>query len=110
MTGTPFEGAIKDGIDPTSVEGAADMPYGIPNQLVDYHPVDNGVPVLWWRSVGHSYTAFIVESFLDDVDNVNGPFMIERFARGENGPKRDHLSDSPLTGDVYLTLGLVPFS
>jgi len=67
MKGTPFEGAIKDGIDPTSVEGAADMPYGIPNQLVDYHPVDNGVPVLWWRSVGHSYTAFIVESFLDEV-------------------------------------------
>lgn len=67
MKGTPFEGAVKDGIDPTSVEGAADMPYRIPNQLVDYLPVDNGVPVLWWRSVGHSYTAFIVESFLDEV-------------------------------------------
>ncbi len=67
MKGTPFEAFIKDGIDATSVEGAADIPYAIPNQLVDYHPVDNGVPVLWWRSVGHSITAFIVESFLDEV-------------------------------------------
>ncbi len=67
MKGTPFEAFIKDGIDATSVEGAADIPYAIPNQLVDYHPVDNGVPVLWWRSVGHSITAFIVESFVDEV-------------------------------------------
>ncbi|MDJ0862379.1 MAG: xanthine dehydrogenase family protein molybdopterin-binding subunit [Gammaproteobacteria bacterium] len=67
MKGTPFEAFIKDGIDATSVEGAADMPYAVPHQLVDYHPIDNGVPVLWWRSVGHSYTAFAVEGFLDEV-------------------------------------------
>lgn len=72
MKGTPFEAFIKDGIDATSVEGAADIPYAIPNQLVDYHPVDNGVPVLWWRSVGHSLTAFIVESFLDEVATAGG--------------------------------------
>ncbi len=67
VKGTPFAGLIKEGIDRTSVEGAADLPYGIPNLQVDYHPVDNGVPVLWWRSVGHSFTAFVVESFVDEV-------------------------------------------
>ena len=66
--GTQFEHLlIHDGIDHLSVEGASDHPYAIPNQLVDYHLVDNGVPVLWWRSVGHSFTAFVVESFLDEL-------------------------------------------
>ncbi|MEH1868135.1 MAG: xanthine dehydrogenase family protein molybdopterin-binding subunit [Nostoc sp.] len=65
--GTPFEKLlIHEGIDHLSIEGA-DHPYAIPNQLVDYHPVDNGIPVLWWRSVGHSFTAFVVESFLDEL-------------------------------------------
>ncbi|MFN6560862.1 MAG: molybdopterin cofactor-binding domain-containing protein [Nostoc sp. ChiSLP01] len=65
--GTPFEKLlIHEGIDHLSIEGA-DHPYAIPNQLVDHHPVDNGVPVLWWRSVGHSFTAFVVESFLDEL-------------------------------------------
>jgi isoquinoline 1-oxidoreductase beta subunit len=77
VKGTPFEGLIQNGIDMTSVEGAADMPYAIPNQLVDYHPVDNGVPVLWWRSVGHSFTAFIVESFLDEVAAAAGRDPLE---------------------------------
>ncbi|HEX9079583.1 MAG TPA: xanthine dehydrogenase family protein molybdopterin-binding subunit [Desulfuromonadaceae bacterium] len=73
ITGTPFEKAmIKDGIDATSVEGAADIPYAIPNLLVDLHTTKNGVPVLWWRSVGHSHTAFVVESFLDEVAHLAG--------------------------------------
>jgi len=66
--GTPFEKALfHDGIDHLSVEGASDHPYAIPNQLVDHHQTDNGVPVLWWRSVGHSFTAFVVESFIDEI-------------------------------------------
>ena len=67
VKGTAFEGLIQNGVDMTSVEGAVDMPYAIPNLLVDHHSVDNGMPVLWWRSVGHSFTAFVVESFLDEV-------------------------------------------
>jgi isoquinoline 1-oxidoreductase beta subunit len=80
--GTPFEGVmIKEGVDQTSVEGAADLPYAIPNQLVDYHLTDNGIPVLWWRSVGHSMTAFVVESFLDEVAAATGrdPLEFRRF-------------------------------
>jgi isoquinoline 1-oxidoreductase beta subunit len=69
VAGSPFAAMIKDGIDPTVVEGAADSPYvkGIPHYRVDLHTVDPGVPVLWWRSVGNSHTAFAVESFVDEL-------------------------------------------
>ncbi|HMD31848.1 MAG TPA: xanthine dehydrogenase family protein molybdopterin-binding subunit [Candidatus Acidoferrales bacterium] len=68
IAGTPFESImIKDGVDGTSVEGAADMPYAIPNIYVDLHSPKLPVPTLWWRSVGHTHTAFVVESFLDEL-------------------------------------------
>lgn len=59
-------------IDPLSVEGAREIPYEIPNILVDLHTTDIRVPVLWWRSVGHSHTAFVVESFMDEVAHTAG--------------------------------------
>lgn len=68
LAGTPFEAAIKDGIDPSSVEGASTLPYAIPNMLVDLHsPKDVGVPVQWWRSVGSTHTGFATETFIDEV-------------------------------------------
>jgi len=81
IAGTPFEPAmVKGGIDHTSVEGAVDIPYAIPNLLVDLHTTKNGVPVLWWRSVGHSHNAFVVESFLDEVAHSAGqdPYQYRR--------------------------------
>ncbi len=73
LTGTPFEGfGVKDGIDSASVEGAADLLYGIPNLQVDLHSPKNGVPVQWWRSVGHSHTGFSVEAFFDEVAHAGG--------------------------------------
>lgn len=82
ISGSPFEQMMigKDGIDPTSVEGAKDIPYEIPNILVDLHSPKIGVPVLWWRSVGHSHTAFVVESFLDEVAHAAGkdPYEFRR--------------------------------
>jgi isoquinoline 1-oxidoreductase subunit beta len=72
MAGTLFEGMISDGIDPASVEGAADIPYAIPNLLVDLHSPKSTVPVQWWRSVGHSHTAFVVESFIDELAHAAG--------------------------------------
>jgi isoquinoline 1-oxidoreductase subunit beta len=72
MAGTSFAGTIKNGIDPTSVEGAADTPYAFPHLLVDLHSPKLPVPVLWWRSVGHSFNAFVVESFLDEVAHAAG--------------------------------------
>ncbi|MEZ6189368.1 MAG: xanthine dehydrogenase family protein molybdopterin-binding subunit [Planctomycetota bacterium] len=71
--GTAFEGAmIKDGVDGTSVEGAADMPHGIPNLKVELHSPVLRVPVQWWRSVGHSNTAFAKESMLDELAEALG--------------------------------------
>ncbi len=73
MLGTPFEAfQIKDGIDATSVEGTADSPYlkSIPNHQVSLHTAKTKVPVLWWRSVGHSHTAFVMESLIDELADL----------------------------------------
>jgi isoquinoline 1-oxidoreductase subunit beta len=81
LTGTAFEPyGVKDGIDSASVEGAADLLYGIPNLQVDLHSPKIGVPVLWWRSVGHSHTGFSVESFFDEVAHAGGkdPYQLRR--------------------------------
>ena len=68
MKKSPFEGLMMgDAIDETSVEGAKDLPYDIPHVLVDLHTTEVPVPVQWWRSVGHSHTAFAVETFMDEV-------------------------------------------
>lgn len=73
LTGSPFEQfLVKDGIDATSVEGARGLPYAIPNLRVDLHTTRVGVPVLWWRSVGHTHTGFAVEAFLDRVAGAAG--------------------------------------
>jgi isoquinoline 1-oxidoreductase beta subunit len=78
MAGTFMAGImIKDGLDPTSVEGAADMPYAIPNLRVDLHTTTAPVKVLWWRSVGHSSTTFAVESFLDECAAAAGRDPLE---------------------------------
>jgi isoquinoline 1-oxidoreductase beta subunit len=68
--GSPFEAAmVKDGVDATSVEGASDSPYlaAIAAHRIDLHSPESPVTVLWWRSVGHSHTAFVVESFVDEL-------------------------------------------
>lgn len=71
IKGTPFEPVLmKAELDLTQVEGSADMHYEVPNFLVDYKIAPGGVPVLWWRSVGHSFTAFVKECFLDECAAV----------------------------------------
>ncbi len=66
MFGTPFEKVmVKDGVDATAVEGAADMPYEIENIAVEWHRAQSPVTTLWWRSVGHSHTAQAVETMID---------------------------------------------
>src|SRR5207244_12113003 len=49
------------------VEGVDDLPYEIPNLAVESHKAEVGVPVQWWRSVGHSHTAFATECFIDEL-------------------------------------------
>ena len=73
LAGTPFEPMmVKNGIDATSVEGAANLPYEIPNMLVDLHTTTTPVPVQWWRSVGSTHTAFSTETMIDELAAAAG--------------------------------------
>jgi isoquinoline 1-oxidoreductase beta subunit len=65
MAGTPMDSHAP--IDSSSVEGAANIPYSIPNQQIELHSTKIGVPIQWWRSVGSSHTAYAVECFVDDI-------------------------------------------
>lgn len=76
--GTPFEaGLVKHGVDETSVEGASNLPYAIPNMTVDLVTTRVGVPVLWWRSVGSTHTAYSTEVFLEEVAEAAGKDPLE---------------------------------
>ena len=78
VAGTPFEGGmVKNGVDQTSVEGASSLPYAIPNLHVDLHSPKLPVPVLWWRSVGSTHTAFVTEVFLDELAHAAGADPVE---------------------------------
>jgi isoquinoline 1-oxidoreductase beta subunit len=68
LTGTPFAPMlVKNGVDGTAVEGIADTHYNIPNFHVSAHHPTVNVPVLWWRSVGHTHTAFVMETLIDEL-------------------------------------------
>lgn len=88
VAGTPFSGLIKDGVDGTSVEGASNIPYAIPNIEVGLTTTEVKVPVLWWRAVGSTHTAYAVESFLDEVAKAAGQDPYEfRMALLEKHPR-----------------------
>jgi len=75
MAGTAMEGfAVKNGVDFTSVEGVANSPYlgRIPVHRVDLHSPALPVPTLWWRSVGHSGNAFVMECVIDELAYAAG--------------------------------------
>ena len=65
------------GFDPTSVEGSADMPYVIDNVRVDLHQTNEVVPILWWRSVGHSINGFVANSAIDELAALGGRDPVE---------------------------------
>ncbi|MBX2805722.1 MAG: xanthine dehydrogenase family protein molybdopterin-binding subunit [Hyphomicrobiales bacterium] len=76
--GSPFEQTlVKHGIDELMVEGASNMEYTIPNLRVSVHREEVGVPTLWWRSVGHTHTAYAVETFLDELAAAAGADELE---------------------------------
>ena len=80
LAGTPFEPMmVKNGIDPTSVEGTADSPYlkEIPNYRIELHSPKTGITVLWWRSVGHTHNAFVMESLIDEAAHAAGKDPVE---------------------------------
>ncbi|EJM60036.1 aerobic-type carbon monoxide dehydrogenase, large subunit CoxL/CutL-like protein [Pseudomonas sp. GM50] len=80
LTGTSFAATmVKDGIDKTSVEGVADSPYleGLANHQVELHSPQTGISVLWLRSVGHTHTAFVMESLIDELADAAGKDPVE---------------------------------
>ncbi|MBL4242288.1 xanthine dehydrogenase family protein molybdopterin-binding subunit [Vibrio fluvialis] len=78
LTGTAFEAfAVKEGIDGTSVEGASNIPYAIPNLSIQLTTVKEGPTVQWWRSVGSTHTAFAVETMIDELAANAGKDPVE---------------------------------
>lgn len=70
LKNTPFESMmVKNGVDLTSVEGAANAPYltSVPVHRVELHSPTLPVTTLWWRSVGHTQNAFVIESVIDEL-------------------------------------------
>ena len=68
------------GIDFISVDGAANLPYDIPNVRVEYTEFDPGIPFGFWRSVGASVNGYVVEAFFDEVAAAGGhdPYELRR--------------------------------
>ena len=87
VKGSPFEATnVKNGIDRTSVEGAANLPYAVPNITVELTTTDVAVSVLWWRSVGSTHTAYSTETFLDELAHAAGrdPLELRRALLGKH--------------------------
>jgi len=63
---------VKNGIDATMVEGASELPYEVADFRCEVHTAQVGVPTLWWRSVGHTHTAYAVECFMDELLQAAG--------------------------------------
>jgi isoquinoline 1-oxidoreductase beta subunit len=95
VAGTPFEPMlIKDGIDNVSVEGVVDSPYleEVAACRVSLHSPKNEVPVLWWRSVGNTHTAFAMECMIDELAHAAGREPLEyRSALLRKKPRHLHL-------------------
>jgi len=78
MKGTAFEAmAVRDGIDHSTVEGLADSPYAIPNMAVGLTDTEKATSVLWWRSVGHTHTAYVMEVMMDLAAKAAGRDPVE---------------------------------
>lgn len=67
MSGTPLAMMIKGGLDSSSFEGSNELPYQFGARRIGWAQLESPVSVLWWRSVGHTHTAYAVETFLDEV-------------------------------------------
>ena len=82
-----FPDTMKGGIDQAAVEGVANLDYEVPNLKVTYVRIDTPVPVGFWRSVGSSHNAFVVETMMDELAQAAGADPVEfRLACLGNSP------------------------
>jgi isoquinoline 1-oxidoreductase beta subunit len=72
MAGTAMEMMVKDGIDPTSVEGVSPSIYALPMLSADLHTTTAAPKPLWWRSVGNTHTAYVMETMMDELARAAG--------------------------------------
>ncbi|MBS1564454.1 MAG: xanthine dehydrogenase family protein molybdopterin-binding subunit [Bacteroidetes bacterium] len=111
LGGTPFAGMIKNGIDETSVEGVSGSPYlsSVPDHFVGLHTTTEVVPVLWYRSVGNTHTAFVMECMIDQLAHEAGKDPVEcrrgmfkehkrHLAALDLVAEKAHWSDAPAAG------------
>lgn len=91
--GTAFESAVVlNGLDHSSVEGIADTPYNIPNLSVGLSDAQTPIPALWWRSVGHSHSAYAMEVLIDmaaeaaNIDPIQ--FRLNLLSHNNNDSRR----------------------
>ncbi|MEE2899210.1 MAG: xanthine dehydrogenase family protein molybdopterin-binding subunit [Gemmatimonadota bacterium] len=77
---------MRNGVDPTAVEGASNQPYHVPDFVMSAATVELPIPVGFWRSVGHTHTGFVVESFIDELAHAAGkdPYEYRRDLLGEH--------------------------
>ncbi len=82
-------GAIRDGVDKTAVQGIADQPYPVPALHVDFVRAETGIPVGFWRSVGHGANGFVVESMIDEAAAKLGrdPWRFRRGVLADKAPR-----------------------
>jgi isoquinoline 1-oxidoreductase beta subunit len=95
IKGTPFESLVMQPgsqVDTTSVEGVNDSHYAIPGMSVGLSDAETSVPVLWWRSVGHTHTAFAMETVIDQIAEALGKdpvdYRLELLSGGDKDQKR----------------------
>ena len=78
LKGTAFEQMlVHDGIDHSSVEGVSDTPYRIPGMHVGLTDTKKATNTLWWRSVGHTHTAYAMEVMMDMAAKEAGRDPVE---------------------------------
>jgi CO/xanthine dehydrogenase Mo-binding subunit len=65
------------GVDPLATEGAANTAYELPAHRVEWYGDDPGVPLAFWRSVGHSFNGFVMEGFIDELAHAAGKEPLE---------------------------------
>ncbi|WP_374345966.1 molybdopterin cofactor-binding domain-containing protein [Phenylobacterium sp.] len=99
MKGSPMPAK---GLDETTVEGAKGSPYLKATPIVDAQALlpDNGVPVLWWRSVGATHTAFAMEHTIDQLARKAGKDPVEyRLALYEKAGATRHIGALKLAAE-----------
>ncbi len=101
-SGTPFESMmVKNGVDATMIEGMGE-PYEVPLNL-SAHTVKANVPVLWWRSVGSTHTAFVMETLIDEAAHAAkmDPVAYRKKIMGEKGKRHAAALDLAVAKSGY---------